>query len=273
VQHQVERGNQSPGSQIIEREQLVAEQDAGSFDSGVVSVICAVEAQAAIDVDAGDAGCFEPVGPGRKLGAAHERFVVNQGEVAQILGVLEATGLGQQARAAQRQHIEIGQPLDHQARRILVHLHVANGDIDAVAREIGQRDRRGDACVDFRVSPEEAIEPRRQPFRREARRRADDQHRIVVGPLDVVDSLPDLKERRIEAGIQQLAGLGQSNRSRAAVEQLQAEELLQPFDLVTEGSRRDVQLASRAGQAQVTGGSLESTQGIQRWECPMHENN
>jgi hypothetical protein len=47
--------------------------------------------------------------------------------------------------------------------------------------------------------------------------------------------------------------------------------ILESANLVAERSGRDVQLHSRLGQAEVSGGGLESAQRIQRGRGVMHE--
>src|SRR6202011_777348 len=72
------------------------------------------------------------------------------------------------------------------------------------------------------------------------------------------------------AGIEQLARRGERDRAHAPLEQFDAEQRLEPTDLVADGARADVELVGRLGQAQVPRGRLEGPQGVER-RHRMHE--
>src|SRR5882762_1366951 len=80
-----------------------------------------------------------------------------------------------------------------------------------------------------------------------------------------------MDEAGLQAGKQLPAGGRQRDRAHAPLEQLEAEQILQSADLVAQRSCRHVQLFGRLGQAEMARRSLESAQGIERRQWPMHE--
>ena len=82
--------------------------------------------------------------------------------------------------------------------------------------------------------------------------------------IELPDRVAHALEARMQARIDQPAGVGQLDRAGAAVEQREAELLLQRADLVAERGRRHVQLLGRLGEAQVAGDRLEGAQRIER---------
>jgi hypothetical protein len=55
------------------------------------------------------------------------------------------------------------------------------------------------------------------------------------------------------------------------MKQLQAQQILEPADLVAEGGRSHVQLLRRLGEAQMPGGGLEGPERIQRRQGAAHD--
>jgi hypothetical protein len=140
-----------------------------------------------------------------------------------------------------------------------------------VGGEIGIAQRRGHARIDLGVGTGEAVEPRRQPLGGEAGRRADHEDAFVARVTQAGHGIAQLDEARLQAGIELLARGRQRDRSHAPFEQLQAEQLFEPADLVAQGSRRHVQLERGLGQAEMPRGGLERAQGIERRHRLMHE--
>ncbi len=148
---------------------------------------------------------------------------------------------------------------------------VADRSVDAVGCEIGVVDRRGNAHVDFGTGDRKSVEPRRQPFRGEAGRRADHEHARVAQRIEARQRVADKKEARLQAGEERLACRRQGDRPHAAVEQFEAQMILQSANLVAQGSGRDVQLQRRLGQAEMPGGGFESAKRVKRGRSAMHE--
>jgi hypothetical protein len=115
------------------------------------------------------------------------------------------------------------------------------------------------------------IEPRRQPFRREARRRADHQHMRVASLAQTGNRLADMEEAGLQSGIELPPRAGQRDGAHPPFEQFQPEEFFQPADLMAQRARRHVQLARRPGQAEMPRRGLEGTQRIEWRERIMHE--
>ena len=80
-----------------------------------------------------------------------------------------------------------------------------------------------------------------------------------------------MNEAGLQAGKKLFAGRRERDRAHVPFEQLEAEQILQPADLVAQGARRHVQLLGGLGQAEVARRSLESAQGIERRHRLMHE--
>ena len=115
------------------------------------------------------------------------------------------------------------------------------------------------------------IEPRRKPLRGEARRRRDDQHTLIAARIEARNGIADLRESGLQTGIEQLALRGERNRAHAALEQLDAEHVFKPANLMAQCARRDVQFLRGLGEAQMACGHLEGAQGIERRHRLLHE--
>ena len=175
-------------------------------------------------------------------------------------------------RAADRREGEIDQLFDLErfiVRRI--DRKVADRSVDAVGGEIGIVERRGDAHVDFGMGDREAVEPRRQPFRSEAGRRADHEHAGVTQPIEARQRVPDVKEARLQAGLERPAFRRERNRPHASVEEFEAQMIFKSANLVAERSGRDVQLQRRLGQTEMPGGGLERAKRVKRRKSVLHE--
>ena len=92
----------------------------------------------------------------------------------------------------------------------------------------------------------------------------------VAPALELPDGVAHALEARMQARIDQPARIGQLDRPRAAVEQRQAELLLERADLVAQRRRRDMQLLGRLGEAQMAGDRLEGFQRIERGQRLRH---
>src|SRR5689334_4349727 len=97
----------------------------------------------------------------------------------------------------------------------------------------------------------ETVKPRRQPFRGEAGRGADDQHIWPRADAERFNRLADMGEAGLQSGIELLAGRGERDGANLALEQFDAEQFLEPPDLVAERAGRNVELARGTGQAQM----------------------
>ena len=244
---------------------LVAQHHARALAGGIQRVIGHVQAQAAPRVDALDAGQPHPVAPGRH----HARQIdLDQVEAGQVGRAAQGRVRLQQARAAQRQ-----QPFVRQLLDVQIGMHPrcqADADIDTIGRKVGIADAGRDARIDIGVLGQETIQPRHQPLGSQAGRRAHHQHPLPAALVQLIDGHAQALEGRADAGLNQACSLGQLDGTRAAHEQLQAEQVLQPADLVAERGRRDVQFFRRLGEAQMACGRLEGAQRVERWQGPAH---
>ena len=80
-----------------------------------------------------------------------------------------------------------------------------------------------------------------------------------------------MKKARMQAGVERLARRRERDRPHAAVEEFEAQMILESTNLVAERSGRDVQLQRRLGQAKMPGGGLERAKRVQRGRSAMHE--
>ena len=125
----------------------------------------------------------------------------------------------------------------------------ADANVHAVADEVGVADAGGDAGLDIGVLRQEAVEARHQPLGGQAGRGADHQDAVLPAAAEPVQRLADRLEARLHAGKDEARRLGELDGTGAAVEQLEAQDLLQPADLMAERGRRHVQLLRRLGEA------------------------
>ena len=80
-----------------------------------------------------------------------------------------------------------------------------------------------------------------------------------------------MKKACLQAGVERLACGRQGDRPHAAIEEFDAQIIFQSANLMAEGAGRDVQLQRSLGQAEMSGGGLESTKRVQRKRSSMHE--
>src|SRR5208282_436721 len=93
----------------------------------------------------------------------------------------------------------------------------------------------------------------------------------VAQPIEARQRVPDMKEARLQAGVERLACRRERNRPHAAVEEFEAQMIFESANLVAERSGRDVQLQRRLGQAEMPGGRFEGAKRVQRGRSAMHE--
>ena len=89
--------------------------------------------------------------------------------------------------------------------------------------------------------------------------------------IEARQRVPDMKEARLQAGVERLACRRQGDRPHAAVEEFEAQMIFESANLVAQRSGRDVQLQRRLGQAEMPGGGLESAKRVKRGRSVMHE--
>ena len=129
------------------------------------------------------------------------------------------------------------------------------------------RMRRIDRQADVRKLRDKLFQPRKQNLVGKCRRAADRERpgRLAAGQL--VARLGENAQRLIDQGRINVAGAGQPQPARFAIEKLDAEPVLEGLDAVTDGACRQVQLLGGFAEAVVAGGSLEDPQRTQ-WGKP-----
>ncbi len=144
---------------------------------------------------------------------------------------------------------------------------VANGEIDAFALEILDLVGRREPHVDPRMHAAEVVEARHQPQRGEGNGGGHGEHAGLARAQPARDIAQQAQHfgRRL---VQRLPLLGEAQLAVVAAEQRHAELLLQGLDLAADRGLGDEQLGGRLGEAQVTGGSLEAFQQVERRQIP-----
>ena len=81
----------------------------------------------------------------------------------------------------------------------------------------------------------------------------------------------NMREARLQAGIQQLAGRCQGDRARTTLEQLQTKQLFKSTNLVAQRARGNAQFLRGLAHAEMSRRAFERAQGIERRDR-IHEN-
>ncbi|KMU67290.1 Type IV fimbrial assembly, ATPase PilB [Stenotrophomonas maltophilia] len=137
------------------------------------------------------------------------------------------------------------------------------GQVDAVV--VGLQ-----AQLDVRVCRLECSQPRQQPAGGEGADHAQRQYLAGRSAGVARDAGRDALERFVEYRIQRRALVGQRHAARQAMEQADAEPVLQPPDLVAQRGLADAQLERGTGEVLVAGGGFESAQRVQRQGRVQH---
>ena len=114
-------------------------------------------------------------------------------------------------------------------------------------------------------------QPRHQPFGDQSRRRRDDQHIAGAVAVELRHRAAHALEAGVQPGIDQPARIGQLDRAGAAMEQRQAELLLQRADLMAERGGRHMQFVGGFGETQMPRDRLEGAQRIERRKRLAHD--
>ena len=129
-------------------------------------------------------------------------------------------------------------------------------DVERHVGELGPeiaQDRHGEALG----------EGRRQEDAQRAARLATLAHDLLQRRIDALEGLLDDRQ-------QAAPGLGQRRLLRLAVEQRDAEEILEPDDVAADRALGDQEALGRGGEAAVPADGLESAQGVERQPASVH---
>ena len=123
-----------------------------------------------------------------------------------------------------------------------------------------------DAQCQRGMAPVELRQRRKQHGAGKKRQRADPEFAAAVAPLPQHVAAGLLQSRQRHRYFRQiaLAIRGQAHRSRAADKQLDAEQLLQPANLMADRRRAEGEIARGTAKTQLGGGALEGEQRRQR---------
>ena len=146
----------------------------------------------------------------------------------------------------------------------------AHGEIDVVTIEVDRRGAGHQAHAHVRQLRVQRGQARQQPARRERRRDADHQFALAALLAQGLHAARDPFERLAEVLGRELPVARQLEPAARALEQRDAQELLEAADLVTDRRGSDVQLACGPGEAERPGGGLERAQRRQRRQRTGH---
>src|SRR6185437_12246105 len=96
---------------------------------------------------------------------------------------------------------------------------------------------------------------------------------LIDGGGEQRGGLGETVERLAQGGQGGLGGVGEQQSLRRALEERDANIVLEVLDLLRDGSRRDRKLVGGAAEIQMPGRSLEGAKSVQGWEPParLHE--
>jgi hypothetical protein len=147
----------------------------------------------------------------------------------------------------------------------------ADGDVDVVPVEIAEFVGDVEAQLDSRMDGAEPLDAPHQPARGELRvgrhlqhcRAARQPARLRRGPAEQVESL----DRRVD---EQPSGLGQPDRTAGAVEEHDAQLLLDLLDLIADGGRRQAELVGGAREIEMPPRRFQRPQRTRPGQRPAH---
>ncbi len=146
------------------------------------------------------------------------------------------------------------------------HVHFAGWGADAV--------RTHDVDLDLRVCAAEFLQDRHDQVRRKTRRHLHAQRPQAwrLGVADFVDGVFEPVERARHDRQQVLARRREHERVRPAVEELDADQVLERDHVARQGALRNVQRARGTCETAITGHAFERTQGVQGKPSPVDTN-
>jgi hypothetical protein len=138
----------------------------------------------------------------------------------------------------------------------------ADASIEALGDDIGQRRLDRDLEPDFGIGREEARHDRSEDElrRRRQHRQAQRAGRPIAEGIDRFERRGEIVEHRPQPFHQKLAGIGQPDAAGGAVEQPQAEPLLELADRLAQGRAGDAEMVGGAGEALALGYGDESSE-------------
>ena len=192
----------------------------------------------------------------------------SSGDFQQVRRLGDAVTPGHQLGTADREKL-LGAKADG-VEPAPIAVAVPDRNVDLLPDEIDMMHRRGDPQIDAGMGLAKPAEPIDQPFGGKIRRRADGQNAGVLALQDALGARGDPVERVADDVEIFAAGIGDNQPLALAIEKLDAERGLQRLDLMADGALGDTQLFSRSREAFASRRSLESLQGVQRWQLAGH---
>ena len=210
----VEGAHEAAGGEVVGHQHVADQSHALAVERGLHRHGLHGEARPAGRVDVVQAGRQQPHAPAR-LGVFP--VDVQQGVVAQIVGLNQGVLAAQERRAADRRVDLAEQPVD--PHPVVAAGAVAHRHVGVVARQVDPTVGAVDADLDVRVPAAETLEPGHQPHGAERGADADGQHPALAVGAHLLDPLGQRVEALAERRQGRLAGIGQAQRAGQAAEQ------------------------------------------------------
>ena len=140
---------------------------------------------------------------------------------------------------------------------------VADGDVDFLTPEIDQVGGGGDPHLQSRIGVLEGGDAGDQPFGGQGRGGADGQPALLVGAAQTGGGAAQILEGGSDGGEVVAGLLRQGQTAVLADEELDAELVLEPADLMADGGLGDVHLRRGEGEAHEPGGGFECAEAVE----------
>src|SRR5258706_7452952 len=147
---------------------------------------------------------------------------------------------------------------------------VPDRNVDLFPNEVDMMHRCGNPQIDAGMGLGKPAEPIYQPFGRKIRRCADRQNAGVLLLQDALGAGGDSVECVTYDVEIFAAGVTDNQPLALAIEKLDAERVLQRFDLMADSALGDTELLSRSREAFASRRSLERLEGVQWWQLAGH---
>ncbi len=251
-----------PACKVIGDKRAAAKDNPFTLNCRLHRMIGGFEPGAAVRVDALHPGRLEPHGPIDFEG------IVDQRVVLQVRGTFEGMRAFHEHGAAHRKNLFAHQQLGLDPG--IASAAVADGDVDAVIHEVGQFHGGGEADINVAMGLAKAEQPGNEPLGGEGIERADieNPHRLLVHDHGG-------GRRQAAQHIAHRGGVGSARRREvygphAALEELDAQMVLQMADRPADGAVGHMQLIGGLGETQKAGRGFKAAERGERWKLLGH---
>ena len=242
-------------------ERAARERNALAVDGGIDQHAGAIHDRAVRQIGTVDAGRVEPPPP------VLAPIEMQEGKFQDVARLMQA-GLFHQLGAAHRKQLLAAQALDVQPGPVAV--AVPHRQIDLLACKVDMMHGGGNPQVDVGMRLGKPPQPMHQPLGGKVRGGADRQGARALALDQALGSDRDPVERVADDDQIVATRFGDHQPLALAIEQLDAELLLQRLHLMADGALRHAQFLGGARKTLVAGRRLEGLQGIQSRQTAQH---